>query len=164
MRRATMQDQRGAALAVGLIMLVLITLMLLTALRLGTSSFRAVGNTQFRSEAIAAANRAIDLVISSDFTTTPAAQQIDVDIDNNGTVDYRVNIAVPQCIMATQAFGTDPSSVALPAAMTVASTWNTVWDVDATVNGNQNIGGAAVRVRSGVRVLLSEAQRNAVCP
>jgi Tfp pilus assembly protein PilX len=52
--------QGGAALVIGLIMLVLITLMLLAALNLGTTNFRAVSNMQFREEAIAAANQAID--------------------------------------------------------------------------------------------------------
>ena len=55
-----MQRSSGAALVVGLIMLVLITIMLITALNLGTSSFRSVGNMQFRNEAIAAANVAIE--------------------------------------------------------------------------------------------------------
>jgi hypothetical protein len=163
-RRLTRPGQHGAALIVGLIMLVLITLMLLTALNLGTTNFRSVSNMQFRNEAIAAANRAIDLVVSSPFTDAPAEETITVDIDNDGTDDYLVNIATPLCLSAQRAFGADPSSLALPTAMTVASTWNTVWDIDATVNSVQNPSGAAVRVRAGVRVLLPEAQRNAVCP
>ena len=48
--------------------------------------------------------------------------------------------------------------------MSGASTWNTVWDVDASVDGDENAGGATVRVREGVRVLLTESQKNAVCP
>jgi hypothetical protein len=157
--------QRGAALVVGLIMLVLITLMLVTALNLGTTNFRSVSNMQFRNEALAAANQAIDLLISSAFTNDPVSPEtIPVDIDNDGTDDYVVNIATPQCILATQAFGADPSSLALPPSMTVASTWNTVWDIDASVNGAENVSGTAVRVRTGVRVLLSQAERDAVCP
>ena len=156
--------QRGAALVVGMIMLLLITVMLITALNLGTTNFRAVSNMQFRNEAIAAANAAIEQVISSPFTDAPAAESINVDIDNNAPTDYVVEVAEPQCIFATQAFGAYPSSLSLPVSMTVASTWNTVWDLDATVNGGANAGGAAVRVRSGVRVLLTESQKNAVCP
>jgi hypothetical protein len=158
------RSQRGATLVIGLIMLVLITLMLITALTLGISNFRAVSNMQYREEAIAAASKAIEQVITGPFTAAPAVDTILVDIDNNGTNDYSVAIAVPQCISATQAFGADPSSLSLPPAMTVASTWNTVWDIDATVNSATNVGGAAVRVRTGVRVLLPEAQKDAVCP
>lgn len=157
-------SQRGAALAIGMIMLVLITLMLIAALNLGTTNFRAMSNMQFRSEAIAAANRAIEQVISSPFTVAPAAEAINVDLDNDGTTDYVVQIAQPQCVYAAQAFGADPSSLSLPMTMSVASTWNTVWDLDASIDGAQNAGGATVRVRSGVRVLLSEVQKDTVCP
>jgi Tfp pilus assembly protein PilX len=157
-------SQQGAALVIGLIMLVLITLMLLTALRLGTTNFRSVSNMQYRNEAIAAAERAIQQVIDSDFTATTTTEQIGVDLDNDGIDDYLVNVAPPTCLRATQAFGADPSSLALPVTMTVASTWNTVWDIDATVNAAENVGAAAVRLRTGVRVLLSQAQRDARCP
>lgn len=158
--------QSGAALIVGLIMLVLITVMLLAALTLSTSGFRSVSNMQFREEAIAAANRAIDQVISSNFTADPAAagDEFNVDIDADGTPDYTVVIDDPQCVSASQAFGTDPSSLSLPTSMTVASTWNTVWDVRATVAADSNAGGAAVVVRAGVRALITDAQKADLCP
>lgn len=158
------RTQRGAALVVGLIMLVLITIMLVSATVLSTSNFRSVSNMQFREESIAAANRAIEQVISSNFTAAPTAEEIEVDIDNDGDVDYVVEIDEPTCISAVQAFGADPSSLSLPPVMTVASTWNTVWDIRASVNNDSNAGGAAVVVRAGVRALLSEAQKDAVCP
>jgi Tfp pilus assembly protein PilX len=159
--------QSGAALVVGMIMLVLITLMLVTALNLGTTNFRAMTNMQFRSEAIAASNKAIEQVISSPFTAAPAAETINVDLDNDTNRDYRVQIAMPQCVYAAQAFGADPSSLSLPVSMTASSTWNTVWDIDASVDGADVVnkgGGASVRVHAGVRVLLSEAEKDAVCP
>ena len=156
--------QQGAALVVGMIMLVLITLMLVTALNLGTTNFRAMTNMQFRGEAIAAANQAIEQVISSPFTAAPVAEAINIDIDNDTDTDYVVQIAVPQCVYAAQAFGADPSSLSLPPTMSVSSTWHTVWDLDANVASASNVGGAQVRVRSGVRVLLSEAEKDAVCP
>jgi len=164
MSHRQLRPERGAALVVGLIMLVLITLMLITALNLGVTNFRAVGNMQFRDEATAAANQAIEQVISSPFTDAPAAETVNIDIDDDGNDDYVVEIAVPQCILASQAFSADPSSVSLPPSMSLSSTWNTVWDIDATVNGSGNVGGAAVRVRSGVRVLLSAVDKAAVCP
>ena len=114
-------------------MLVLITVMLIAALNIGTANFRAVSNMQFREEAIAAANRAIEQVISSNFTAAPAAEKIVVDVDNDGDNDYTVDIAQPECVSVAQASVADPSSLALPPTMTVASTWNTVWDIQATV-------------------------------
>jgi len=167
MTTSNVARNRGAALVVGLIMLVLITLMLITALNLGTVNFRSVSNMQFREEAIAAANQAIDQVIGSPFVNNPsavAAAPINVDMDKDGTIDYVVRIAVPQCVYAAQAFGADPSSLSLPASMTVASTWNTVWDIQATVDSANNVGGAAVVIRAGVRVLLDQVQKDTKCP
>ena len=65
---------------------------------------------------------------------------------------------------ASQASSSDPSSVGLSPTLTAASTWNTVWDLNATVAPTSNAAEAAVRVRSGVRVLLNEAQKDVVCP
>jgi Tfp pilus assembly protein PilX len=161
--RHSFRRQQGAVLVVGMIMLVLISLMLITALNLGTTNFRAMSNMQFRSEAMAAANKAIEQVVSTPFTVAPTAEDINVDINNDDTIDYVVHIAEPECIFAALAFSSDPSSLSLPVAMSGAGTWNTVWDLDASVDGDENAGGATIRVRAGVRVLLTEAQKNAVC-
>jgi hypothetical protein len=153
-------------------MLVLITLMLLAAFTISSSNFRAVTNMQFREEAIAAANKAIQQLVDSSFTDDPAlaAGPVAIDLDNDlgsdpnsPEYDYIVQIAEPVCVSATIESTADPSSLSLPIAMSAESTWNTVWDIDATVSAADNIGGASVRVRSGVRVLLSESEKDDVC-
>jgi hypothetical protein len=154
--------ETGATLVVSLIMLTLITLMIMTALTIGSANFKTVTNMQFRDEAVDAANRAIEQVVSSPFTDAPAAQSIDVDLDANGTVDYVVQIALPVCIRAVVAGVTPPSSESLPPVMGAFSNWNTTWDIVATVAGN-NPGQAAVDVRAGVRVLLSQVEKDLVC-
>jgi Tfp pilus assembly protein PilX len=164
MMRGYVGNQRGAALVVGLIMLVLITIMLITALNLGAANFRSVSNMQFREEAIAASNRAIELVISSNFAASPTAQEINVDIDQDDNVDYVVQVDEPQCVQATVAEEFAPSSERYGPTLSAASTWNTVWDIRATVDPEQNAGGASVTVRAGVRALLTQAQRDTVCP
>ena len=156
--------QRGVTLVVGLIMLVLVTLLVTSAFILSGSNLKSVGNMQFRDEALAAANRAVEQVIGSAFATAPGAEDINVDIDNNGTTDYVVHMAQPQCIRAFQNSITSSSSLSLPPSMSTSSSWNTVWDLDATVTGSENSGGASMHVRQGVRILLTQAQRDAVCP
>lgn len=156
-----MRTQRGATLIIALIMLLLFTLMVTSAFSLSSTNLKAVGNMQMRDESIAAANVALEQIISSSFTTAPAAQNIEIDLNNNGTPDYLVALAQPVCIRASEASPAALSSVAL-AAMSSSSIWNTVWSLDATVN--DPVSGASVRVRSGVRVLLSQAEKNAVCP
>ena len=155
------RTQRGAALVVSLIMLVLITLLVITALNIGSSNFRAVSNSQFRDQAIAAANAAIQARVGSSFDAVPVTSNIPVDLDNDGTTDYVVAVT-PTCISAAVAESADPSSLSLPPAMSLASTWNTVWDVAAIVRDDAT--GAAVNIRTGVRVLLSQAERDIACP
>ena len=162
MKRMQRPYETGATLVVSLIMLTLITLMIMAALAIGGANFRTVTNMQFRDEAIAAANKAIDQVVSSPFALAPAAEDIEVDLDNDGTKDYDVHIDEPQCLRARVAETTLPSSISLPPEMGSTSSWNTVWELQATVTGD-NAGEAAVDVRTGVRVLLSEAQKDAVC-
>ena len=165
MSHLRLNRESGAALVVGLIMLVLITLMLLAALNLGTAGFRSVSNMQFRDEAIAAANLAIEQVITNnDFSSPPVADSIDVDLDDDGTPEYTVAIAPPVCTAASKSNQPLLSEESLGPSMSVTSNWNTVWDVDATVAEADNVGGATIRVHAGVRALLTQSQKNTACP
>lgn len=161
-----LQSQRGATLAVGLIMLTLITVMVTSAFNLSTTNLAAVGNMQFRDEAIAAANKAIEQVLSSPFTDAPTGQAINVDIDNDDTPDYEVVFSAPTCISDSEIVNnaTALSSVTLGSSFSViGSTFHeTIWDLSATVS-DTNRSGASVQVHQGVRVLLTKAQYDAVC-
>ena len=158
------RQQRGATLIVGLIMLTVITVMVTSAFSLSTTNLQSVGNMQFRDEAIAAANKAIEQVLSSPFTTAPVAQTINVDLDHDDAPDYEVVIDAPICIsdaeMALSASA--PSSVTLPVAYNYAGStaYQTVWDITAHVSASS---GATVNVHQGVRVLLSQIQYTASC-
>lgn len=159
---ASRRAQRGVTLVIGLIMLVLITLLVTTAFSLSTTNLKSVGNMQVRDEALAAANIAIEMEVGSPFTTVPAAV-VDrpIDIDDDGVTDYLVDIATPVCVRATPAINDSLSSVTLPAVMSSSPYWNTIWDFDA--NATDDRSGASVRVRHGVRVLLTQADKNAKC-
>ena len=161
MRPILMRTDRGAALVISLIMLVLVTLLVITALNLGLANFRAVSNSQFRDEAIAAANAAIQTRVASSFKAPPGTSPIPVDIDSDTITDYVVDVT-PTCISATVAETADPSSLQLPPSMSLASTWNTVWDIRAVVTDDDT--GASVVIRSGVRVLLNQVDRDTACP
>ena len=154
--------QRGATLIVGLIMITLITLIVVNAFTLSSSNLKSVNNMQIRDEALAAANRGIEQVISSPFTNAPVAESLNVDINNDGTTDYVVAIAQPTCVKAVAATTAAPSDVELGSSMSTGSTWNTEWDITATVTDAAT--GATVKVSQGVRVLLTDTQKTAVCP
>jgi len=157
-RLRTHAMQRGAALVVGLIMLVLITIMLITALNLGTSSFRSVGNMQFRNEAIAAANVAIQERLSSEFKDVPASSESKVNVGGN---EYVVEVT-PICVAAEQVFTARKSSVKLGAAMSASPVWSTTWDIGAVVNDPRT--GASVEVHAGSRVQLEDSDKQRSCP
>lgn len=158
-RRA--QAQQGATLVVALIVLTLITLLVVNAFTLSSSNLKAVGNMQARDEAIAAANQAIELVVSSSFTDAPVAQEVNVDIDKNGATDYTVKIAPPKCIKAVEVPNPEKCDEDLK-ALCAENNWHTSWDLRATV-GDTSSGASAV-VHQGVRVKLTNAQKTAVCP
>ncbi|RJG11982.1 hypothetical protein D3879_01240 [Pseudomonas cavernicola] len=155
--------ERGAALVVGLIMLLLLTLMVSGAFTLSTVNLKSVGNMQMREEALAAANSIMERVLGSmlkaSTTTPPVGETGTFDVNNDGTNDYTVIVATPECIRAVVSGAAPKCEVGM---VCPSDTWNTVWELRATVTDPAS--GASSVVRSGVRVLLTQAQKNAVCP
>lgn len=166
-------NERGAVLVVGLIMLVLITLMVTVAYRFSTTNLKSVGNMQSRNEATAAATKAIEQVVGSwNFGSAPTADEINVDIDNNGVTDYLVKVAPPVCMKATATtVSGDLGGDCPPGADGLfhpencptqsISIYNVVWDIDATATSSS---GTRVRVRQGISKAISQAQCDAACP
>jgi len=152
--------QSGAVLIVSLIMLVLITLTVVTSYNFSTTNLQAVGNMQFRQESIIAANMATEIVTSSAFTNSPAAQEIVIDIDDDGTNDYTVAISAPNCEDATALSSSSPSSISLP-NMSSDATWNTLWKIEATVTDANS--GASVKIVSGIRTVVNQTTKETNC-
>ena len=157
---ASKHSQRGMTLLVGMIMLVLITMLVTTAFTMSTSNLKAVGNMQAHDQAIAAANVALEQVLSSPFTTAPQAESINVDNNNDGTADYVVAIATPVCVRASIDTLASKSDIDNPLLSTIDQ-WNTVWDVKAVVTDANT--GANTTVSAGMRVLLTQSQKETVC-
>lgn len=152
----TPSSQRGATLVVGLIMLVLITLMVLSAFMLSSTNLKSVGNMQYRDEAIGAANAAIEQVISSSaIFITPTSQEIAVG-------NYSVNVAAPACLYATEVV-TNTSGDQNPNIYAEGSGGggggggapgflDTYWDIAATVNDAMS--GTSVETHQGIKITL----------
>lgn len=88
------KNEAGATLIVSLVMLVVLTLLVVAAIRSSTTNVRIANNTQVRTEASAAAQQAIEQVISDNFTAAPAAQQVNVE---TAGVTYTVQVTRPSC-------------------------------------------------------------------
>jgi len=176
------RGQGGAALIVGLIMLLLITLAVTAGFTLSNTNLKSVGNMQNRNEAVAASNRAIEEVAASlllpgvdgsPSLAAPKATASLVDINNDGTNDYTVDIAPPTCVRATKSTDTGGGGAIGPGgigggASTAGSglnalpdQYNSVWDITTTVTHAAS--GTVTSVRQGVRALLSKEQFLALC-
>ena len=93
--------QRGAAMIVALIVLILMSVFAISAFNSSSANLRIVGNMQARQEGISAAQDAIERTISSAaFTIDPAAvaaSAVDLDIDGTewDTHVYRLSRRIP---------------------------------------------------------------------
>ncbi len=92
--------QRGATLVIGMIMLVLVTLFVLAAINMSTINLLIMGNEQARNESIAAAQQAIEQVVSTDFTTNPRRRDRRRSSTSTATERpiYSVAVAAPTCL------------------------------------------------------------------
>ena len=99
----SLRDQRGAALFAVLVLLFVMGWFALSAFRISSQQLQIVGNGQAEQQALAAAQRAIDLTISSNaFSKDPAAVAaipIASDIDADGDEDFTARLEpTPKCI------------------------------------------------------------------
>lgn len=151
--------QSGATLVVGLIMLVAITLLMISAFSLSGGNLKAVGNMQFRNEAIAAANIVIEQTINLNFAALDPADYpatVDVDIDQDDTADYVVTIKMPLCLKATPAPVNLDSLSGVNSNVTNSSDYLTLWEIEATAQNQAT--GASVVAKQGIskQLTLSE--------
>jgi len=95
-----LRRQRGATLLIAMIFLVLLMLIVASAIKVTNVNTKVVGNMQIQKESEAAAQQAIETVISTDFTKMPVASTVNVDINDSGQAasTYAVSVAAPECI------------------------------------------------------------------
>lgn len=101
--KTPMKKQGGFTLLVGMMMLIVITMLVMSAIRTGMTNSRVVGNMQFRDEATAAGQASIERTIGlTTFVSDPdavAANPVSVDINGDGTEDYSVSMTPkPSCL------------------------------------------------------------------
>jgi len=183
MSRPRRQSQRGTSLLVGMIMLVLLTLLALSAWQSSNGNLRVVGNMQVREETLAAAQTATEQAVSSPtFIKTPPA---DVVVNLNGA-DYTVKFdPPPACVSVVDIPSEDldpknaddlkciPSGVVTESGVFVSGIplppsycSNTRWAVTAAVK-DPSLSAPAPAVTTleqGVAVRVSKAKVLTYCP
>lgn len=106
------QRQTGASLVISLIMLMVLTLLVIAAIRSGNTNLRISGNMQTQTEAAGVAQQVVEQIIDvgtvaapNDFTKTPA-QTLTV---TAGAITYNVAIAAPVCENSIPILSNDPT-------------------------------------------------------
>jgi len=151
-------SQRGAALIIALVVIVLISLVVVSAYNLTSSNLKSVSNVQYRNEVVAAANRAIEQVVSGSFLNALNTNSTSaVDIDKDGTSEYSVTVAIPQCPMRVRRVALDAPSGYEVGGETTMSAGTYVSDFELAAEVKDTHTGAAVVVRQGIRVPMGEA-------
>jgi Tfp pilus assembly protein PilV len=177
------RGQRGISLVVGLIMLVLLTLLAISAFQASNVNLRVAGNMQVRQETLAAAQTASEQVLSSPAFTDPATPPAAVTVNLNGAA-YTVNFTPPPAcksvvdIPSEDLVPTNPDdfvcipSGALPGASSgifvsgapssTSYCSNSRWTVVADVADAST--GARTTLEQGVAVRMSKAKALTACP
>jgi hypothetical protein len=88
------RSQQGIVLILSLIMLMVLTLIAVSAIRLSTVNLRSVANAQSRTEAMSTAQRTVDLILSSNFTDNIAGTAQTLTVSEGGK-NYSVVVARP---------------------------------------------------------------------
>jgi len=150
--RNSPRRQRGATLVMGIIFLTLLMLSVTVAFRMSSNNLKAVGNMQSQAEAEAAADAAIETLISTDnIFRVPVATNVPAD-----AYGVAVAIATPACVRSV-AVDVSNSADANPniylEGVTLSSGYSeTYWDIAATATGGAT--GARVETHQGIKIIL----------
>lgn len=167
MKRQT--KQRGVTLITALVMLVVLTLLVISAIRSSNVNLRIAGNMQIQEEAIAAAQQATEQVLSTNFTANPASAAVAASSVTIGPATYTTTVATPVC---TGSKPLDNTTANLPRECISSSTAQNTgiffasgtsvsgtswclaqqWDIRASVN--DNITGASTTMHQGVNLTV----------
>ena len=146
------KTQRGATLITALIMLIVLTLLVVSGIRSSSTNLRIAGNMQMQAEATAAAQQAIENVLSATpFVTTPQT-----------VGNFNVTINSAACLSATQVASNAaglPVACQSEAGSTVC--YQTTWEITATAT-DPNTGATAV-ISQGVSMMANSDQAQTSC-
>ena len=192
-RQIRYRAQRGLSLIVALIMLLIMTVTLMMLFKMSNTGTQIVGNMQFRNEALASAEGAIQEVLSTTrmflspntlFLTAcnGSFNSRCYDINDDGDDDVQVDVAPPQCVQYTIipnaslnfavpnqricAVGESQNFGVEGADSGNSLCTNTLWEVRARAGDIAATGatGASVTVVQGVGVQIKTGNALTFCP
>jgi hypothetical protein len=181
--RSCRRGQRGITLVVGMIMLLLMTLLAISAFQASNVNLRIAGNMQVRQEIFAAAQSAVEQALSSpafidtsttvapatvnlngagyvvNFTPAPACTSVvDIPSEDLNPADTDDFVCIPSGALLGSGSGIFLGGPPLPPSYCS----NTRWALTANVADANT--GAKVTLEQGVAVRVSKADALTVCP
>ncbi|MBI5898186.1 MAG: pilus assembly PilX N-terminal domain-containing protein [Rhodocyclales bacterium] len=150
--------QRGIVLILSLIMLMVLTLIAVSAIRLSTVNLRSVANAQTRTEAMSAAQRTVDLILSTNFTDNIAGTAQTLTVSEGGK-SYSVVVARP-CIVRTVPVQNISLDVSRPddakcldtSTNPFSACADTVWQIQATSSSGWFGANVSISQGTGIRM------------
>ena len=146
-----LSKQHGATLITALIMLIVLTLLVVSGIRSSSTNLRIAGNMQMQEEATAAAQQAIENVIS-----TPALVATPQTVGG-----FNVTINNPTCLSATALLAADSRPEDCQAEPGMDICYRTTWQITATAI-DPNTGATAV-ITQGVSMIANSDQTATNC-
>jgi Tfp pilus assembly protein PilX len=159
MKSATsLQAQRGATLVMGLILLAVLMLTVTVSFMMSNNNLKSISNMQFRAEAAAAADAAVEKLISTDaIFRKPVATTIPADADADA-YGMAVSIDAPKCMRSVE-IEAGSSADATPTFyqegnlnLTAQGYMETYWDIHTKVTNVET--GSLVEVYQGIMIVL----------
>ena len=147
-------QQRGSTLTISMIMLVLLTLFVLSAINSSTINLRIAGNTQAQDEARAAAQQAIEALVSSyanffpvPAPAVPASAPLTISVNKDASGNYTVTRTAPVCKSASQQLPPRTTDC-INGQKSGLICYDTLWEVSATATNTRT--GVSQTVTQGV--------------
>lgn len=151
--------QRGSVLLLSLFMLMIMTLLAISAIKMGTVTMRTINNLQLRSEAMSAAQDALDQVMTVNFTDNIAGTAGIKTVVKDAGKTYNVTVATPCIRQVTPIMNTVldiTSSEDLKCydaiANPVSACSTTVWEITSTVNDGWFGTNVSITQGTGIRM------------
>lgn len=173
-------DQRGLVLATTLVLLLVVTLVAVTASNVARSNLDAARNLQSRSLVRAAARAAGELALSAG-AASPGAPTLDFavagddgtflwqqDLDGDGAADIDVRFEAPRCVLRAPVRNadlevlTDPQDASCflpPGEFSLCA--DTVWELRGRVRDRDT--GASLQLRQGIAVRSARSESATPC-
>lgn len=132
--------QRGTSLLLSLVMLVVLTLLVVSAIRMTNFNLKTVGNMQSKNEAVSTAQQAIEQLVMGDVNRfyTPVDQAVAIS-------GFTGTVSAPACLKMVPVSGYSIDFAA-------SAPKDTYWDVRAVVTDTRT--GASATIHQGVRVRM----------